>query len=128
MKLAQIREEDCVGCTKCITACPVDAIIGASQFLHTVLVEECIGCGLCVEPCPMDCIELVQSTVQEGSPEKKARAQLAKKRYIARQQRLAQRAAPRLLNLRDSLQQKVEIRSELQQAFERVTQKRNSSH
>lgn len=57
-KLARVRESDCIGCTLCIQACPVDAIIGASKLMHSVITEECTGCELCVAPCPMDCIEL----------------------------------------------------------------------
>ncbi|MFQ6371008.1 electron transport complex subunit RsxB [Shewanella sp. YIC-542] len=58
-KVAFIREEECIGCTKCIQACPVDAIIGAGKLMHTVLTSACTGCDLCVEPCPVDCIEMV---------------------------------------------------------------------
>lgn len=56
--VAYIREDECIGCTKCIQACPVDAILGASQQMHTVIADECTGCDLCVEPCPVDCIEM----------------------------------------------------------------------
>ena len=52
--VAVIREAECIGCTKCIQVCPVDAIIGAGKLMHTVLADECTGCGLCVEPCPVD--------------------------------------------------------------------------
>lgn len=55
---AVINEQSCIGCTKCIQACPVDAIIGSAKQLHTIISWECTGCGLCVEPCPVDCIEL----------------------------------------------------------------------
>ena len=58
-KVARIREAECIGCTKCIQACPVDAIIGASKMMHTVITDECTGCDLCVEPCPVDCIDMV---------------------------------------------------------------------
>ncbi|MDO8416119.1 MAG: electron transport complex subunit RsxB [Agitococcus sp.] len=58
-KVAYIREEDCIGCTKCIQACPVDAILGAAKHTHTVIVSECTGCDLCVEPCPVDCIDMI---------------------------------------------------------------------
>lgn len=58
-KLAVIREDECIGCTKCIQACPVDAIVGAAKFMHTVLDSECTGCNLCVEPCPVDCIDMI---------------------------------------------------------------------
>ena len=57
--VAWIREADCIGCTKCIQACPVDAIIGAPKLMHTVLADLCTGCELCLPPCPVDCIELV---------------------------------------------------------------------
>jgi electron transport complex protein RnfB len=57
-QVAFIREDECIGCTKCIQACPVDAILGAAKHMHTVIVSECTGCDLCVEPCPVDCIEM----------------------------------------------------------------------
>ncbi|WP_025474249.1 RnfABCDGE type electron transport complex subunit B, partial [Yersinia pestis] len=52
-------EANCIGCTKCIQACPVDAIIGATRAMHTVLSDLCTGCDLCVAPCPTDCIEMI---------------------------------------------------------------------
>jgi len=58
-KVAFIHEDMCIGCTKCIQACPVDAIVGGTKALHTVIKEECTGCDLCVSPCPTDCIEMV---------------------------------------------------------------------
>jgi len=57
--LAVIDETTCIGCTLCIQACPVDAILGASKFMHTVIESECTGCELCLPPCPVDCIEMV---------------------------------------------------------------------
>lgn len=59
LKVAYIREAECIGCTKCIQACPVDAILGAVKLMHTVIVDECTGCDLCVEPCPVDCIDML---------------------------------------------------------------------
>ncbi len=55
---AVINENICIGCTLCIQACPVDAIVGSAKHLHTVLVSECTGCELCVAPCPVDCISM----------------------------------------------------------------------
>ena len=57
--VAYIREDECIGCTKCIQACPVDAILGAAKQMHTVIGDECTGCDLCVEPCPVDCIDMI---------------------------------------------------------------------
>ncbi|MCJ8313568.1 MAG: electron transport complex subunit RsxB [Saccharospirillaceae bacterium] len=57
--VAVIREDECIGCTICIQACPVDAILGAQKQMHTVIESECTGCDLCVEPCPVDCIDMV---------------------------------------------------------------------
>ena len=58
-KVAYIIEDDCIGCTKCITACPVDAIVGARKLMHTVIKDDCTGCDLCVDPCPVDCIKML---------------------------------------------------------------------
>lgn len=59
---AIIREDECIGCTKCISACPVDAIIGTGKRMHTILTDLCTGCELCIAPCPVDCIDLVADT------------------------------------------------------------------
>ena len=63
--VAVIREPECIGCTLCIQACPVDAIIGAQQMMHTIIVEECTGCELCVAPCPVDCIDMLSLQAEE---------------------------------------------------------------
>lgn len=63
--LARIVEVDCIGCTKCIQACPVDAIVGAAKLMHTVIVDDCTGCELCVAACPVDCIELVPMPAEQ---------------------------------------------------------------
>jgi len=57
--VAVIREQECIGCTLCIKACPVDAIVGAAKLMHTVIADHCTGCELCIDPCPVDCIDLV---------------------------------------------------------------------
>lgn len=108
--VAFIREDECIGCTKCIQACPVDAIVGAAKLMHTVLVEECTGCNLCVPPCPVDCIDLVPGpdipmswhptaaapsadALTPALTQAKVRADNARQRFLARNQRLATAAA-----------------------------------
>lgn len=57
--VAFIREDTCIGCTLCIQACPVDAILGSAKHMHTIIVDECTGCELCLPPCPVDCIDMI---------------------------------------------------------------------
>ena len=76
-QVAVIREDECIGCTKCIQACPVDAIVGAAKLMHTVIASECTGCDLCVPPCPVDCIDMpfIKLTTEEwiwSKPNKKS--------------------------------------------------------
>jgi electron transport complex protein RnfB len=85
--VALIIEEDCIGCAKCLAACPVDAIVGAAKQMHTVIATECTGCELCIAPCPVDCIEMRETPTE--SPElaealRPLRAQLAGGRYERR--------------------------------------------
>lgn len=91
-QVAFIVEQDCIGCVKCIAACPVDAIIGAAKFMHTVITSECTGCELCVAPCPVDCI-VMQPVVELDAAGKREKAALAKRRFEAREWRKAQEAA-----------------------------------
>lgn len=66
--VAYIREDECIGCTKCIQACPVDAIVGAAKLMHTVIASDCTGCDLCVEPCPVDCIDMLPVQTEFARP------------------------------------------------------------
>lgn len=84
--IAVIDEATCIGCTKCIDVCPVDAIVGATQQMHTVLKAECIGCELCLPPCPVQCITLIPSTM--SIEERQEQAKIAKQRVQHRKQRL----------------------------------------
>ena len=86
--VAVIDEENCIGCMLCIKACPVDAIVGAHTFMHTVIAHECIGCKLCVPPCPVDCITMVAAHPWKTALE---RAQFTRERHRRRKQRLALR-------------------------------------
>jgi electron transport complex protein RnfB len=65
--VAYIREAECIGCTKCLPACPVDAILGATRQMHTVIAAECTGCDLCVEPCPVNCIEMIPAPASRAA-------------------------------------------------------------
>jgi Na+-translocating ferredoxin:NAD+ oxidoreductase subunit B len=90
-RVAVIDEAWCIGCTLCIKACPVDAIIGASKHMHTVIAADCTGCELCIAPCPVDCITLISVTPgrtgwQAWSTEQ---ANAARERYHARGERLS---------------------------------------
>ncbi|MFP4138731.1 MAG: RnfABCDGE type electron transport complex subunit B [Halomonas sp.] len=109
---AVIREAECIGCTKCLQACPVDAILGAAKRMHTVIADECTGCELCVAPCPVDCIDLVPHPAwqaAETEAERDAylarRAEQGRRRHQARQARLAREARDRRLERQKRLMQ-----------------------
>ena len=70
--VARIREDECIGCTKCIQACPTDAIFGAAKRMHSIIEAECNGCDLCVEPCPVDCIDLVARNDEHQNSQRRA--------------------------------------------------------
>ena len=140
-QVAFIREAECIGCTKCIQACPVDAILGAAKMMHTVIVDECTGCDLCVAPCPVDCIDMLPLpatgvipivgglAVTEQQTQARARKRNhARHRFEARNARLRheeqQRHAERLARAQKPASQPDTLESPLQSAIERIrTQK-----
>lgn len=85
-RIARVIEADCIGCTLCLQACPVDAIAGAPKLLHAVLPHLCTGCELCIPPCPVDCIEMTEPL--EGDVWTTARADAARQRHERRNRRL----------------------------------------
>jgi electron transport complex protein RnfB len=87
--VAVIDEQACIGCTLCIQACPVDAIIGAAKRMHTVIARECTGCALCIPPCPVDCISLRETGQQPSREQRRIAAALARRRFESRARRLA---------------------------------------
>jgi electron transport complex protein RnfB len=95
--LARIVEADCIGCTKCIQACPVDAIVGAAKLMHTVLSDHCTGCELCVPACPVDCILLEPMPLAQV--EDPAHADASRERFRRREARLARERAERAAEL-----------------------------
>jgi electron transport complex protein RnfB len=93
-QIALIREAECIGCTKCIQACPVDAILGAAKLMHTVITDECTGCELCVAPCPVDCIDILPLAGQAAEAQRQ-RADQFRTRHQAHLARLASDEARR---------------------------------
>ena len=91
-QVAVIDEDTCIGCTKCIQACPVDAIVGASKLMHTVIASWCTGCELCIPPCPVDCIALAPVAALPDPD-------LSRARHDFRDTRLARDAAEQALRL-----------------------------
>jgi electron transport complex protein RnfB len=132
--VAFINEADCIGCTLCIQACPVDAILGAAKLMHTVINHECIGCELCVAPCPVECIEMLPyrySGSRDGWPwpdYSREHVQRARQRTQARFARLTQRRrAPRQRGaavLASPVPTQSEMRREIAAAIERVHAKK----
>jgi electron transport complex protein RnfB len=96
--VALVDEARCIGCVRCIEACPVDAIVGARGAMHTVVEDWCIGCRLCVPPCPVDCIDMVPPTRPWTAELKRA----AGNRARAREARLS-RQSPQIGSARDAL-------------------------
>ncbi|MGH8173254.1 MAG: RnfABCDGE type electron transport complex subunit B, partial [Rhodanobacteraceae bacterium] len=94
--IVAIEEDICIGCTKCIQACPVDAIVGAAKRMHTVVTAECTGCELCIPPCPVDCIVIVPIADRPLARDQVLdRARHARARFDARNVRLAREQARR---------------------------------
>ena len=85
--VAVIDEQACIGCTLCIDACPVDAIVGAARLMHTVIAAECTGCKLCLPPCPVDCITMTETGEAWTHEERLRRASQYRRRYEARTER-----------------------------------------
>jgi electron transport complex protein RnfB len=91
--LARVVEADCIGCTKCIQACPVDAIVGAAKLMHAVISDLCTGCELCVPACPVDCIALDPMPLAQADD--RGHADAARIRFVRREARLARDLARR---------------------------------
>ncbi|EKD92435.1 MAG: hypothetical protein ACD_29C00007G0001 [uncultured bacterium] len=118
---AVIRETECIGCTKCIQACPFDSIIGASKLMHTVISDVCTGCALCIPPCPVDCIDMV------SIPE---RSRLNQKKFVEQSVKRAEIRNIRLTREKKNKEMIFEVeamhirKTKIQEALERAKLKR----
>ena len=128
-RVAIIDEARCIGCTLCIQACPVDAIVGAAKLMHTVVTELCSGCDLCVLPCPVDCIDMVPAAGADATWGR-ARADAARERFEQRGARLererrerAERLAARTLKAKEDPDAEKK-RAIIQAAIERARARR----
>lgn len=126
--LAVIDESECIGCTKCIPVCPVDAILGAAKQLHTVMNQYCTGCELCIPPCPVNCIEMVpdenELSNQNADTE---RAEKSRVRYALHLKRAEQELSERKnkqAEKRSQVLKKENIQQEVLAAIQRTKDKR----
>ncbi len=134
-EVAIINEDLCVGCTKCILSCPVDAIIGSKNLMHTVISNECTGCNLCVTVCPMDCIEMKTlplhlQPISLNRIEKKKQTIHYKLQYLKRNRRLIEekRKETKLYkcnNISNDQLTSTRIKSYIQQAVINFQNKKN---
>jgi len=134
--VARIDESHCIGCTLCIQACPVDAIVGANKHMHTVLNDWCTGCDLCVPPCPVDCIEMGPAG-RAWSAQDAAISRERHRSHLARVERLAADnarlmapeapEAPAAPSLADATGNEERKRSAIESALARARARRNSS-
>lgn len=131
--VAVIAEELCIGCTLCIQACPVDAIVGAARLMHTVIARDCIGCRLCVPPCPVDCISMVETGAQPTRAERRLAAERARQRFELRKTRLeserhAKRAADRGHDTADVSAKQQTVQRAIERARLRLAQRKASGN
>lgn len=136
IEVAYIREADCIGCTKCINACPIDAIIGGAKLMHTIIKGECSGCDLCVDSCPVGCIEMQAEKIyhplgclsDSEFHEKQKQAMRWRKRYDNQNERLnilKQSAMKKTQKFDNDNFSREEARKEILAAVARMRTKRN---
>ena len=122
--IAVIDEARCIGCTLCIQACPVDAIVGAAKLMHTVIAAQCTGCRLCIPPCPVDCIAIVDIETRDQTTRASAEAE-AVRRYESRNARLQRESEARQAKLERDLAASAERkkRETIARAIERARER-----
>jgi electron transport complex protein RnfB len=119
--VAVIDEQTCIGCTLCIQACPVDAIVGAGKLMHTVIAAECTGCKLCLPPCPVDCITMAETGETWTHEERLKRAGQYRRRHEARTARLERERGEKLAAGREAAAQRK--RATIERAMQRAAQR-----
>ncbi|HLX53688.1 MAG TPA: RnfABCDGE type electron transport complex subunit B, partial [Aquella sp.] len=102
-KIAIIDEDICIGCTLCIKACPVDAVLGSNKMMHTIIADECTGCDLCVPVCPVDCISMIDAPYEKWPKEKGV---ISRERFNQRNYRKVRDAKEREERLKNASLQK----------------------
>lgn len=115
-QIAVIREAECIGCTKCIQACPVDAIIGTNKRMHYVIEKDCTGCELCIAPCPVDCIDMIETVDPQFSDKKN----YFRTKYLRKQARITSTLKPKQHNKPSN---PIDKKSYIEAALQRVKQK-----
>jgi Na+-translocating ferredoxin:NAD+ oxidoreductase subunit B len=120
--VARIDEPACIGCTLCIRACPVDAIVGATNVMHTVIAAECSGCELCLPACPVDCIAMVETGEPTTHRDRLRRAAHYKRRFMAREERLERDRAEHLAAAREKAEERRK-RATIARVMERARQR-----
>lgn len=108
-QVAFIIEQDCIGCTKCLPPCPVDAILGANKQMHTIIADECTGCELCIAPCPVDCI--IMKDIAQPEPWDQVAADKARLAYQNKQQRLEKQVQEKAERLQKQKQMLVKLKA-----------------
>jgi electron transport complex protein RnfB len=120
--VAVIDEQACIGCTLCIEACPVDAIVGAVKRMHTVIASECTGCRLCVPPCPVDCISMIETGETWTHAVRVKRARQYRQRHEARTERLERERVARIAAGRNQSGQRTK-QATIERVIERARQR-----
>ena len=121
-KIAEINENDCIGCTICIKVCPVDAIIGAKMQKHFIIDEQCNGCELCINECPVDCIEMVHNPKNASWIWPSLQAEQSQKDYYNRLKRLETNKTEKRYN-RGKTYKKILIETYIEEAVRRENKK-----